>query len=54
MSTSTPEPMQVLAQLLGRAVGPMSQAVPWLDGVNVMRLFVVVHDVSKMGEDLAS
>ena len=31
----------------------MSQAVPWMDGVNVMRFFVVIHDVSRMGDDMA-
>jgi hypothetical protein len=30
----------------------MSQVIPWMDGINVMRFFVVVHDVSRMGEDL--
>lgn len=30
----------------------MSQSVPWMDGVNVMKFFAVIHDVSKMGEDL--
>jgi len=30
----------------------MAQAVPWLDGVNVMRFFVVVHDMAKKGDDL--
>jgi hypothetical protein len=52
VSTSTPDPLGTMQRLLGRAVGPMSQAVPWMDGVNVMKLFVVVHDVSRMGEDL--
>ena len=33
-------------------MGPMSQSVPWMDGVNCMKFFVVLHDVSKMGEDL--
>ena len=53
ISTSTPEPMETLQRLVGRAMGPMSQAVPWLDGVNDMRFFVVLHDVSKSGEDLS-
>ncbi len=33
-------------------MGPMSQSVPWMDGLNTMKFYVVVHDVSKMGEDL--
>lgn len=52
ISTSTPEPLETLQRLVGRATGPMAQAVPWLDGVNVMRFFVVVHDIAKKGEDL--
>lgn len=45
--------MAEMAKLYGRTLGPMAQAVPWLDGVTLMRFFVVVHDVSRMGEDLA-
>ncbi|ORY24398.1 ER-golgi trafficking TRAPP I complex 85 kDa subunit-domain-containing protein [Naematelia encephala] len=52
ISTATPEPLETLAKLHGRSVGPAAQAVPWMDGVNVMRLYVVVHDVGKMGSDL--
>ena len=54
ISTATSDPMGTLSRLHGRALGPMSQSVPWMDGVNLMRFFVVVHDVSRMGEDLAS
>jgi hypothetical protein len=52
VSTATPDPLGTLGRLHGRAVGPMSQSVPWMDGLSVMKLFVVIHDVSKMGEDL--
>ncbi|KAL7419589.1 hypothetical protein Q5752_005501 [Cryptotrichosporon argae] len=53
VSTSTPDPLGTLAKLVGQAVGAGAQAQPWLDGVQVMRFFVVVHDVGKMGKDLA-
>ena len=53
ISTSTPDPLGTLQRLQGRAVGPMSQSIPWMDGINVMKLFVVVHDISKMGDDLS-
>lgn len=53
ISTSTIDPMGTLQRLYARTTGPMSQAVPWMDGVNVMRFFVVVHDVSRRGTDMA-
>jgi hypothetical protein len=53
VSTSCAEPMETLQRLAARATGSMSQAVPWLDGVNVMRFYVVVHDVSERGADMA-
>ncbi len=52
ISTATPDPLGTLTRLHGRAMGPMSQSVPWMDGLNTMKFYVVVHDVSKMGEDL--
>ena len=33
-------------------MGPMSQVIPWMDGINVLKFHVVVHDVSKKGENL--
>lgn len=53
VSTATPDPLGTLQRLHGRSIGPMAQAVPWMDGVSVIRLYIVVHDVSKMGADLA-
>lgn len=52
VSTQTPDPLGTLQRLLDRSRGPMAQAVPWMDGVNVMRIFVVIHDVSQGGDDL--
>ncbi|ORX33680.1 ER-golgi trafficking TRAPP I complex 85 kDa subunit-domain-containing protein [Kockovaella imperatae] len=52
ISTLTPEPLGALQRLQARAMGPMSQVIPWMDGVNVLRFFVVVHDVSRKGENL--
>lgn len=44
--------MPTLQRLYGQAVGTGAQAAPWMDGVQVLKFFVVVHDVSKMGPDL--
>lgn len=52
VSTSTPDPLGTLAKLHAQTMGAMGSSVPWMDGINVLKLFVVVHDVSKMGEDL--
>lgn len=52
MSTSTPDPLETLAKLYAQTMGAMGSSTPWLDGVTVMKLFVVVHDVSRMGADL--
>jgi len=52
VSTSTPEPLDTLAKLYAQTMGAMGSSTPWLDGVTVMKLFVVVHDVSRMGENL--
>lgn len=52
ISTTTPDPMTTLQRLYGQAVGTGAQAAPWMDGVQVLKFFVVVHDVSKAGADL--
>jgi len=52
VSTSTPDPLETLAKLYAQTMGAMGSSTPWLDGVTVMKLFVVVHDVSRMGENL--
>lgn len=52
VSTSTPDPMATMTRLYGQAVGTGAQAAPWMDGVQVLKFFVVVHDISKMGPDL--
>lgn len=54
VSTSTPDPLATLTRLYGQAVGTGAQAAPWMDGVQVLKFFVVVHDVSKRGEDLTA
>ncbi|TXT10913.1 hypothetical protein VHUM_01664 [Vanrija humicola] len=54
VSTSTPDPLSALTRLYGQAVGTGAQAAPWMDGVQVLKFFVVVHDVSKRGEDLTA
>ena len=33
-------------------MGPMSQVIPWMEGISVLRFYVVIHDVSKCGENL--
>lgn len=52
ISTSTPDPLGTLSKLHAQTMGAMGSNTPWLDGISVMKLFVVVHDVSRMGEDL--
>lgn len=52
VSTSTPDPLGTLSKLHAQTMGAMGTNTPWLDGITVMKLFVVVHDVSRMGEDL--
>lgn len=54
ISTSTPEPLATIGKLLAQTMGAMGTSTPWMDGISVMKLFVVVHDVSRMGEDLAA
>ncbi|TYJ59142.1 hypothetical protein B9479_000131 [Cryptococcus floricola] len=53
VSTSTPDPLGTLSKLQARTAGTGSKNVPWLDGVTVLRFYVVVHDVSRMGDDMA-
>lgn len=52
ISTSTPDPLVTLGKLHAQTMGAMGTNTPWMDGISVMKLFVVVHDVSRMGEDL--
>lgn len=52
ISTTTPDPMGTLTSLYGQAVGTGAQAAPWMDGVQVLKFFVVVHDVAKAGPSL--
>jgi hypothetical protein len=52
-STSTPDPVGTLSRLYAQTMGAMGSSIPWMDGITVMKFFVVVHDVGKMGEDLA-
>lgn len=52
ISTSTPDPLATLGKLHAQTMGAMGTNTPWMDGISVVKLFVVVHDVSRMGEDL--
>lgn len=52
VSTTTPDPLATLQRLHGQAVGTGAQAAPWMDGVQVLKFFLVVHDVSKAGASL--
>ncbi|WVQ94767.1 hypothetical protein IAU59_001848 [Kwoniella sp. CBS 9459] len=53
VSTATPDPMGTLNQLHAQTAGANGPNVPWMDGSNVLRFYVVVHDVSMMGDDVA-
>ncbi|RXK41319.1 hypothetical protein M231_01469 [Tremella mesenterica] len=52
VSTSTPDPLGTLSRMYQQTMLPLNGA-PWMDGVNVMRFYVAIHDVSRMGDDLA-
>jgi hypothetical protein len=52
ISTTTLDPMGTMQRLYGQAIGTGAQAAPWMDGVQVFKFFVVVHDVAKAGRDL--
>ncbi|KIR27984.1 hypothetical protein I309_02978 [Cryptococcus deuterogattii LA55] len=52
ISTSTPDPLGTLNKLHARTIGPSAQSLPWLDGHTVLRFYVVVHDVSQMGDNM--
>lgn len=52
VSTSTPDPLGALNKLHARTIAPSAQSLPWLDGHTVLRFYVVVHDVSQMGDDM--
>ncbi|WWD16547.1 hypothetical protein CI109_100974 [Kwoniella shandongensis] len=53
VSTATPDPLGTLNKLHAQSTGLAVQSVPWMDGSNVLRFYVVIHDVSSMGEDMA-
>ncbi|WVQ74505.1 hypothetical protein IAR50_004106 [Cryptococcus sp. DSM 104548] len=53
VSTATPDPLGTLSKLQARTLGTGTQNVPWLDRVTVLKFYVVVHDVSRSGEDMA-
>lgn len=52
ISTTTPDPMGSLQRMYGQAIGTGAQAAPWMDGVQVLKFFVVVHDVAKAGRNM--
>jgi hypothetical protein len=51
VSTAEPDPLASLKRLQNTMTGA-TMSVPWMDCVNLMRFYVVVHDVSRAGEDL--
>jgi hypothetical protein len=51
VSTAEPDPLGSLKRLQNTMAGA-SMSVPWMDSVNLMRFYVVIHDVSRAGEDL--
>ncbi|WWC60272.1 uncharacterized protein I303_102840 [Kwoniella dejecticola CBS 10117] len=53
VSTATSDPLGTLNKLHAQSTSSASQNVPWIDGQTVLRFYVVVHDVSMMGEDMA-
>lgn len=40
-----------MRRLVQQHIGSV-QTIPWMDAVTVMKFFVVVHDVSRQGDDL--
>jgi hypothetical protein len=53
ISTSDTDPLLALRRLVQAHTGSV-QSIPWMDAVNVLRFYVVVHDVGRQGADLAS
>lgn len=51
VSTAEPDPLGSLKRLQNTMSGA-SMSVPWMDTVNLMKFHVVIHDVSRAGEDL--
>lgn len=54
VSTSTPDPLGTLSRLYQQTMTQGAQGAPWMDGVSVMRFYVVVHDVNRMGADFTA
>jgi hypothetical protein len=52
ISTATVDPLGTLTKMYGQLLSGAGQSVPWMDGVNVFKFYLVVHDVSKMGTNL--
>jgi hypothetical protein len=52
ISSSETDPMNAMKRLVQQHVGVV-QTIPWMDTVNVLKFFVVVHDVSQGGSDLS-
>lgn len=51
VSTAEPDPLGSLKRLQNTMAGA-SMSVPWMDTANLMKFHVVIHDVSRAGEDL--
>lgn len=49
VSTTDPDPSGAMKRLVQTHVGAL-QTVPWMDALNVLKFYVVVHDVSE-GQD---
>ncbi|KAK8861544.1 hypothetical protein IAR55_002366 [Kwoniella newhampshirensis] len=51
VSTATSDPLGTINRLHAQTTGSAAQSVPWMDGTNVLRFYVVIHDVNSMGDD---
>ncbi|WWC87846.1 uncharacterized protein L201_002743 [Kwoniella dendrophila CBS 6074] len=53
VSTATADPLGTLNRLHAQSTSSAIHNIPWMDGNTVLRFYVVVHDVSTMGDDMA-
>ncbi|WRT65667.1 uncharacterized protein IL334_002612 [Kwoniella shivajii] len=54
VSTATLDPLGMLNKLHTQSTATAAQNVPWMDGNTVLRFYVVIHDISTMGDDMAT
>lgn len=50
VSTANQEPISSFAKLYHQSLSPGSATSAWVDTTNCLRFYVLVHDVSRMGE----